>query len=270
MSYELDGWAPHAYQMKLNRERPKHATISEFGLSKNEIQSQEEYLEKNKDNIKQTFVPIDFPFMYKWKKIIENNYAIYNNRGKNKIMCCLQFGGNLEFFESFENEQAIDEYFKECYHYALNLVGYQGTDKNIICACVIYEGNRRNLWVWFVPLTNKWRVRYYVEDPAEPGKRALLRDEFGEPKYGIKENNDTPLLSRSEFWAQHGGLVSFSWLQESFWQKVSKKYGAERGESSSYFYNTCEEQANRHNRHEGDAIDEKNDLEHSYVDNMPY
>lgn len=65
MSYELDGWDPHAYQMKLNRERPKHATISEFGLSKNEIQSQEEYLEKNKDNIKQTFVPIDFPFMYK-------------------------------------------------------------------------------------------------------------------------------------------------------------------------------------------------------------
>jgi hypothetical protein len=53
MSYELDGWDPHAYQMKLNRERPKHATISEFGLSKNEIQSQEEYLEKNKDNIKQ-------------------------------------------------------------------------------------------------------------------------------------------------------------------------------------------------------------------------
>lgn len=270
MSYELDGWDYHAYQMKVDRARDKHATISEFGLNKQEIAKHEAYLEQNKDNIVQTFVPKTMSFMDKWQYIVNNNFAIYNNRGKNKIMCCLQFGGNLEFFESFPNKKAIDAYFQECYQFALDLVGYKHTDRNIVCAYVIYEGNRRNLWVWFVPLTNKWRIRYYVEDPAQPGKKTLLRDEFGEPKYGVKEDKYSPLLSRSEFWAQHGGLVSFSWLQESFWQKVSKKYGAKRGESSSYFYNTCDEQAKRYFRYEGDDIDDDNDDKHFYVDDDPY
>ena len=98
----------------------------------------------------------------------------------------------------------------------------------------------------------------------------MLRDEFGEPIYVMKESENIPLLSRSEFWAQHGGLVSFSWLQESFWQKVSKKYGAKRGESSSYFYNTCDEQARRYRRYEGDNIDDDNDDKHFYVDDDPY
>ena len=107
MSYELDGWDYHAYQMKVDRARDKHATISEFGLNKQEIAKHEEYLEQNKDNIVQTFVPKTMSFMDKWQYIVNNNFAIYNNRGKNKIMCCLQFGGNLEFFEGFPNEKPL-------------------------------------------------------------------------------------------------------------------------------------------------------------------
>ena len=67
MSYELDGWDYHAYQMKVDRARDKHATISEFGLNKLEIAKHEEYLEQNKDNIVQTFVPKTMSFMDKWQ-----------------------------------------------------------------------------------------------------------------------------------------------------------------------------------------------------------
>ncbi|MBQ8657867.1 MAG: hypothetical protein IJ506_01930 [Clostridia bacterium] len=270
MSYELDGWDYHAYQMKVERARDKHAAISEFGLTKNEITKHEDYLERNKDNIVQTFAPKTMSFIETWQYIVDSNFAIYNNRGKNKIMCCLQFGGNLEFFESFPNEKAIDAYFQECYRFALNLVGYKQTDRNIVCAYVIYEGNRRNLWVWFVPITTRWQKRIYSNQVSEKGNKKILRDEYDEPIYVMEENANAPLLSRSEFWAQHGGLVSFSWLQESFWQKVSKKYGAKRGESSSYFYNTCGEQAKRYFRHAGDDIDDDNDDKHFYVDDAPY
>ena len=69
MSYELDGWDYHAYQMKVDRTRDKHATISKFELNKQEIAKHEEYLEQNKNNIKQTFVPKTMSFMDTWQYI---------------------------------------------------------------------------------------------------------------------------------------------------------------------------------------------------------
>ncbi len=70
MSYELDGWDYHTYQIKVDRLSDKHATISEFGLNKQEISKHEEYLEQNKDNIIQTFV----------LKTILPNHTLYDLR----------------------------------------------------------------------------------------------------------------------------------------------------------------------------------------------
>ena len=54
------------------------------------------------------------------------------SRGKNTILECLQFGGNKEFWDGFESEAAIIQYFAECYAYAENKIGFLKTDENII------------------------------------------------------------------------------------------------------------------------------------------
>ena len=76
-------------------------------------------------------------------------------RGKNTILECLQFGGNKEFWAGFKSEAAIRQYFAECYTYAENKIGFLKTDENIICAAIITEKVRRNLFVWYLPIGEK-------------------------------------------------------------------------------------------------------------------
>lgn len=90
----------------------------------------------------------------------------------------------------------------------------------------------------------------------ESGTRLQLRDEFDEPLYRYHCEIDKPRLSSTEFWKKRGGLTSFSDLQEDFYNKISSRYGAERGESKSLIKNTNDAQAHRFNREQGDRYDE--------------
>ena len=82
-----------------------------------------------------------------WKNTMTELNAQLFPRGKNTVLECLQFGGNREFWDSFESEQEIRRYFAECYAYAENKIGFLKTDENIICAAIITEKVRRNLFV---------------------------------------------------------------------------------------------------------------------------
>ena len=64
------------------------------------------------------------------------------------------------------------------------------------------------------------------------------------------------LFRSTEFWKKRGGLTSFSDLQEDFYNKISSRYGAERGESKSLIKNTNAEQAKRFSREQEDKYDE--------------
>ena len=86
------------------------------------------------------------------------------------------------------------------------------------------------------------------------GTLLQLTDENGEPLYCEKENFDSPLLCRTEFWKQRGGITSFSELQEDFYKKISEQYGAVRGKSTSPYRSTCLEQRKRFGRYEDDFI----------------
>ena len=87
------------------------------------------------------------------------------------------------------------------------------------------------------------------------GTLLQLTDENGEALYREKEDFDSPLLCRTEFWKQRGGITSFSDLQEDFFKKVSEQYGAVRGKSTSPYRNTCLEQRKRFGRYEDDKYD---------------
>ena len=103
------------------------------------------------------------------------------------------------------------------------------------------------------------------KEKSERGNRLQLRDEFDDPLYRYHCEIDAPRLSSTEFWKKRGGLTSFSDLQEDFFNKISCKYGAVRGESKSLLKNTNAEQAQRFARANGDLYDEPPPFE-----DMPY
>ena len=192
-----------------------------------------------------------------WRDILESTNAQFNPRGKNTVLECLQFGGNREFWDSFASSEAIRRYFYECYAYAVDKIGFLKTHENIVCAAIITEKVRRNLFVWYAPITEKWTSKVMSNDRSEQGNRLQQYDEFGEPLYTVHTDIDAPRLSSSEFWKARGGLTSYSELKEDFYNKLSSHYGAERGESKSYLKNTNAEQAVRFNRTDGDRYDEQ-------------
>lgn len=97
------------------------------------------------------------------------------------------------------------------------------------------------------------------------GTKLQQRSEYGEPLYTPYTDIDRPRLSSTEFWKQRGGLTSYSDLQEDFFNKISRKYGAVRGKSTSLLKNTNKTQALRFRRKEGDEYDELLSF-----DDMPY
>ena len=191
-----------------------------------------------------------------WKEIMTSTNSRYFPRGKNTVLECLQFGGNREFWSGFASEQDIARYFSECYRYAVEKIGFLHTHENILCAAIITERVRRNLFVWYLPITETWTSKVMSEEKSERGHRLQQYDEYGEPVYCHRCEIDEPRLSSSGFWKARGGLTSYSDLQEDFFNKLSCKYGAVRGESKSLLKNTNAKQAQRFARANGDLYDE--------------
>jgi len=172
-------------------------------------------------------------FQTEINRIIKELNVQFHSRGRNKIMECLQFGGNREFWSGFPDEEEIKCYFQHCCYYAIKKIGFMGTAKNIICAITVTEPNRRNLFIYYLPITEQWRIKAMSNSRSGNGNKLQQRDEYGDPMYIAQRNISKPLLCHSEFWKQRGGERSYSALQENFYQEISKRYGAERGESTS-------------------------------------
>ena len=236
--------------------REKHATISVLAFRQQDLPAQDNYLVeaqaeysvhwlKRKTGIFQTEIA----------ETIKKLNAQFHPRGKNKVLECLQFGGNREFWQDFPDEQEIATYFRHCYDFAVNYIGFLRTDKNIICALTVTEPNRRNLFLYYLPITDKWKVKTMGNAKSENGNKLQMRDESGSPIYKTRRYITKPLLCHSEFWKQRGEQMSYSVLQECFYQSVSKRYGAKRGESTSLLKYTTPEQAERFKRCADDEYD---------------
>ena len=243
-----------------------HATISVIKHRARELSHIDNYLSDCEQRFKVEYLKrMSKPTEQTWRDILESTNAQFYPRGKNTVIECLQFGGNREFWDSFASSEAIRRYFYECYAYAVVKIGFLKTHKNIVCAAIITEKARRNLFVWYAPITEKWTCKVMGNDRSEQGNRLQQYDEFGEPLYTVHTDIDAPRLSSSEFWKARGGLTSYSDLQEDFYNKISSHYGAERGESKSLLKNTNAEQAMRFNRTDGDRYDEP-----PPYDDLPY
>ncbi len=246
--------------------RDKHATISVLKHRFSELHTVDDYLSRCEREYEVEYLKLLHNTTEQgWKVAMEKLNAQFNKRKRNVVLECLQFGGNKEFWDGFPNEYEIESYFKKCYYFAVDKIGYLGTDKNIICAVIITEPNRRILFVYYLPVTPKWKAKIMSKEKNDYGTLLQLTDKNGEPLYREKENFDSPLLCRTEFWKQRGGITSFSDLQEDFFKKVSENYGAVRGKSTSPFKNTCFEQRKRFGRYKDDKYDFIPDF-----DDLPY
>lgn len=221
------------------------------------MSKQDEYIERVQDEYKvRWFRRKSADFQTEANRIIKSLNVRYHPRGRNVMMECLQFGGNMEFWNGFKDGNAIYNYFWDCYAYAIKAIGYLQTEKNIICAIMVTEKHRRNLFVYYLPITEKWKVKIMGDSHSEKGNRLQLYDEFGEPVYYTINDTAYPLLCHSEFWKMRGEQKSYSMLQEDFYNSVSKHYRAKRGESTSRLKYTAPEQARRFTRFANDVYDE--------------
>ena len=131
------------------------------------------------------------------------------------------------------------KYWKECYEYAKQEIGYKGTDKNIISAVVHADETTPHLQLYYLPITEKWQEKVYAKGEdgkvlrSERGTPIQAKDENGKTLYNQVENENSPKLARSEFWRVRGGQNSYSQMQDRFHEQIGKQYGLERGEVGS-------------------------------------
>ena len=245
--------------------RDSHATISVITHRLKDFIGIDDYIKDCEQQFDVEYIkPMKCPTEQAWASVMEATNAQLNNRGKNIVLECLQFGGNKEFWDNFPDNDEIWMYFQNCYKFAVDKIGFLHTDKNIICAVIVTEPNRRKLFVYYLPITEIWQAKLMSNKRSENGNKLQLRDETNTPLYRQVLNKDNPRLSHSEFWKARGGLTSYSDLQEDFYTQVSKRYGAIRGESLSLIKNTSIAQQKRFHRCEGDEYD---DL---YFDDLPF
>lgn len=164
--------------------------------------------------------------------------------------------GTESFGTGFRTKTIYAPIFQICYEYSIRKIGYLHMRENILCAVIVTEPNRRNLFVYYLPVTGRWQTKVMSSAKNECGTRLQQRSEHGELLYTPRTDINRPRLSSTEFWKQRGGLTSYSDLQEDFFNKISRKYGAVRGQSTSLLKNTNKAQALRFQREEGDEYDE--------------
>ena len=243
------------YKVKKDLIRDKHATISVITFRKDKLSAQDDYLEEVEQTYSIAWLKRKHTcFEQEWERVKNELNATFNSRGKNVALECLQFGGNHEFWDDFPDEYEIAAYFKKCYFFAVKAIGYKQTDKNIVCAVIVTEPNRRNLFVYYLPITNSWQRKVIGDKRSEKGSRLQLRL-YDEPIYRQEQSDERPLLCHTEFWKQRGGETSYSNLQERFYTEISKRYGAKRGESHSRLKYTVPDQKIRFGRIDGDSDD---------------
>ena len=194
----------------------------------------------------------------RFDNILTATGATFNN---NKGVCAFEgmiITSDTAFFESLgwkrgePAPEAVEQFFDEAYKWAIEKIGYKGTDVNILGAKVHYDEKTPHLQIDYVPIVESVKVKVYEKD--ENGK--VKRNENGSPVQKrdangkiVYERRNEPTVNRTEFWAQRGGKNSYSLMQDSFYESVGEKYNLGRGEKGS--------KAKHKTNHQKRAEDEK-------------
>lgn len=141
----------------------------------------------------------------------------------------------------------LEQFFRESYDWALQQIGVQGSDRNVLAATIHVDETTPHLHISYIPVAESWRRKKYATDPQTgkilrrpSGSPIEAKDDKGKPIWEIVHE---PKVSRTEFWKGYGGEqseivtgrrnTSYSLLQDSYQEDVGKHWGLDRGEIGS-------------------------------------
>ena len=137
-----------------------------------------------------------------------------------------------------ETPYAVMEFFNRCYEFALQEIGYKGTDKNILSAVIHLDETTPHLQLYYIPVVDTAKKKVYEKGADgkvlrnEKGSPVQKKDEHGKSVYEYVQL-EQPKLCSSDFWGERGGQLSYGNLQDSFHEQIGIRYGLDRGEVGS-------------------------------------
>lgn len=215
---------------------------NEVERDKNNIVFRNEDIDRNRTSMNFSFKETGSNMVRKFKQVCKDLNVTNAGKIKNSspafegmiITANQEFFKNMGFVPGTEPPQKVKEFFEESYKFALEKIGFKGTDKNILSAVVHYDETTPHLQLYYVPIVDSWKVKVFQRDSEgkiiyKNGQGVYARDANGKMIYEyVKESKDRRII-RDEFWKQRGGQNSYRILQDSFYEKVSKKYNLGRG-----------------------------------------
>ncbi len=176
-----------------------------------------------------------------WKKTMKELNATFKETKKSTAFEGMIITSDTEFFERLgwkkgeETPYAVMEFFNRCYEFALQEIGYKGTDKNILSAVIHLDETTPHLQLYYIPVVDTAKKKVYEKDADgkvlrnEKGSPIQKKDEHGKSVYEYVEL-EHPKLCSSDFWGERGGQLSYGNLQDSFHERIGIHYGLDRGE----------------------------------------
>ena len=179
-----------------------------------------------------------------WKKTMQELNATFREKKKSVAFEGMIITSDTEFFERLGWEKgkdtpyAVMEFFNRCYEFALQEIGYKGTDKNILSAVIHLDETTPHLQLYYIPVVDTAKKKVY--EKGADGK--VLRNEKGSPIQKKDEHGksvyeyvplEQPKLCSSDFWSERGGQLSYGNMQDSFHEQIGVHYGLDRGEVGS-------------------------------------
>ena len=179
-----------------------------------------------------------------WKKTMQELNATFREKKKSVAFEGMIITSDTAFFERLGWEKgkdtpyAVMEFFNRCYEFALQEIGYKGTDKNILSAVIHVDEKTPHLQLYYVPVVDTAKKKVYEKGADvkvlrnEKGSPIQKKDEHGKSVYEYVPL-EQPKLRSSDFWSERGGQLSYGNLQDSFYERISVHYGLDRGEVGS-------------------------------------
>lgn len=129
------------------------------------------------------------------------------------------------------------------------------TDKNIICALTVTEPNRRNLFLYYLPITDKWKVKTMSNDKSKNGNKLQLCDESGNPICKTRRFITKPLLCHSKFGSNAAKKCHIPFYRNGFIKPYSSVTAQSAAKARRYSKYTTPKQAERFKRFKDDEYD---------------
>ena len=225
----------------------KFALAGGFGLRKTERTNKHhrnEDIDSERTSLNLYFKKSDGGLTAQWKKAMKELNATFREKKDSTAFEGMIITSDTAFFERLgwkkgeDTPYAVMEFFNRCYEFALQEIGYKGTDKNILSAAIHVDETTPHLQLYYIPVVDTAKKKVYEKDKDgkvlrnEKGSPVQKKDDHGKSVYeyiSLKQ----PKLCSSDFWSERGGQLSYGNLQDSFYEQIGIHYGLDRGEVGS-------------------------------------